>query len=220
MKTKEIFKLILADDHILLRDALAKLIDAFEEFQVIMVAGNGNEVKQFFEKGNNADIILMDLNMPETDGYETAKWLAKNRPEIKILILTMYQSDIALIRLLQAGIHGYLKKDIHPNELKEALLTVAGGDYFYSGHSHEKLVSHFLKNFINRHYFEKATFTNEEIEFIKLAATEITYKDIAQTMKLSPRQIDNFRDNLFFKLKVKTRVGLTIFAIKNGIVSF
>jgi DNA-binding CsgD family transcriptional regulator len=81
-------------------------------------------------------------------------------------------------------------------------------------------VSHFLKNFVNRPYFEKATFTNEEIEFIKLAATEMTYKEIAQTMKLTPRQIDNFRDTLFFKLNVKTRVGLAIFAIKNGIASF
>jgi DNA-binding NarL/FixJ family response regulator len=220
MKTEQTYRLILADDHILLRDALANLINTFKEFCVTAVAGNGKEVIQLVEDGAAADIVLMDLNMPELDGYETAKWLVNNRPDIKILILTMYYGDIALIRLLQAGIHGFLKKDIHPSELKKALMTVAEGDYFYSGHTNEKFVSDFLKHVIDKSYFEKVTFTDAEIEFIKLAATEKSYKEIAGAMKLSPRQIDNFRDNLFFKLNVKTRVGLVIFAIKNGIAGF
>src|SRR6187551_3253293 len=97
MKANQLYKLILADDHILLRDALANLINKFEEFTVTAVAGTGKEVIQCIENGTAADMVLMDLNMPEIDGYEAAKWLVKNRPDVKIVILTMYDSEIALI---------------------------------------------------------------------------------------------------------------------------
>lgn len=220
MTTQLTYKLILADDHILLRDALANLINKFDEFSVTAVAGNGKEVIDFIESGYMADIVLMDLNMPEMDGYEAAKWLVKNRPAIKIVILTMYDSEIALIRLLQAGVHGFLKKDIHPAELKNALLTVAGGDYFYSNHVTVKLASLFKKNDQNQSNLEKSILNDIEIEFLKLAGTEMTYKEIAKAMRLSPRHIDSYRDALFTKLEVKSRIGLVIFAVKNGIVSF
>lgn len=220
MTTQLTYKIILADDHILLRDALANLINKFDEFSVTAVAGNGKEVIDFIESGYMADIVLMDLNMPEMDGYEAAKWLVKNRPAIKIVILTMYDSEIALIRLLQAGVHGFLKKDIHPAELKNALLTVAGGDYFYSNHVTVKLASLFKKNDQNQSNLEKSILNDIEIEFLKLAGTEMTYKEIAKAMRLSPRHIDSYRDALFTKLEVKSRIGLVIYAVKNGIVSF
>jgi DNA-binding NarL/FixJ family response regulator len=215
-----LYKLILADDHIVLRDALANLITKFDGFSVTAVAGNGKEVIQFIENGTVADMVLMDLNMPEMDGYEAAKWLVKNRPDIKIVILTMYDSEIALIRLLQAGVNGFLKKDIHPAELKNALLTVADGDFYYSNHSTVKLASLFRKNAYNQSNLEKSILNDAEIEFLKLASTEMTYKEIAKTMNLSPRHIDSYRDSLFIKLDVKSRVGLVIYAVKNGIITF
>ena len=220
MKTNQLYKLILADDHILLRDALANLINKFEEFNVTAVAGNGKEVIQFIENGTAADIVLMDLNMPEMDGYEAAKWLVKNRPDIKIVILTMYNSEIALIRLLQAGVNGFLKKDIHPSELKNALLTVAGGDFYYSNHTTVKLASLFRKSSTKQSNLERSMLNEAEIAFLKLASTEMTYKEIAKAMDLSPRHIDSYRDALFSKLDVKSRVGLVIYAVKNGIVNF
>jgi len=220
MKTNQLYKLILADDHILLRDALANLINKFEEFNVTAVAGNGKEVIQCIENGTVADMVLMDLNMPEMDGYEAAKWLVKNRPDIKIVILTMYDSEIALIRLLQAGVNGFLKKDIHPAELKNALLTVAGGDFYYSNHTTVKLASLFRKSSAKQSNLERSILNDAEIEFLKLASTEMTYKEIAQAMDLSPRHIDSYRDALFSKLDVKSRVGLVIYAVKNGIVNF
>lgn len=217
---KQIHKIILADDHILLRDALANLINKFNEFTVTAVAANGRQVIDSIEKGAMADIILMDLNMPQMDGYETARWLVKNKPDIKIVVLTMYDSEIALIRLLQAGVHGFLKKDIHPVELKNALLTIAEGDYYYSNHFTTKLASLFKQDKYKHSRLKKYILNDSEIEFLKLTSTELTYKDIAKAMKLSPRSIDNFRDTLFDKLDVKTRVGLVIYAVKNGIVNF
>lgn len=210
------YKLILADDHILLRDALANLVNNFEEFSVVATAGTGNEVIRFFESGGKADIVLMDLNMPDMDGYETGRWLVQNKPAVKIVILTMYDSEIALIRLLKAGVHGFLKKDIHPSELKNALLTVANGEYYYSNHTTGKIANLFRK----QAGVEKALLTEQEIAFLKYASTDMTYKEIAQAMHMTPRNIDSYRDALFTKLDVKSRVGLAIYAVKNGIVTF
>lgn len=212
----ETYKLLLADDHILLRDALANLINNFDEFVVVATAGNGEEVKKAMANGCQADIALMDLNMPVMDGYETAKWMAQQYPQIKIVILTMYDSEIALIRLLKAGVNGFLKKDIHPSELKNALLTIAGGDFYYSNHTTNKIASLFR----TQTKLEKALLNEKEIEFLKLASTDMTYKEIAHIMNMTPRHIDSYRDALFTKLDVKSRVGLAIYAVKNGIVTF
>ncbi len=216
MKTMQPYRLILADDHILLRDALANLINNFDEFTVMATASNGEEVISAIENGCNADIVLMDLNMPKMDGYEAAKWLALHHPNIKIVILTMYDSEIALIRLLQAGVNGFLKKDIHPTELRNALLTVAAGEYYYSNHTTTKIASLFRK----QSALENSILNDREIEFLKLASTDMTYKEIAQAMHMTPRHIDTYRDALFTKLDVKSRVGLAIYAVKNGIVTF
>ena len=214
------YKLILADDHILLRDALASLINSFAEFKVIAVAGNGEEVVKAIGEGQKPDLVLLDLNMPKMDGYETAKWLYKKQPGVKILVLTMFDSEIALIRLLQVGVMGFLKKDIHPDELKNALIAVADNGYYYSHTTTGKLATFFQKSHSTQSSLEKAMLNEIEIEFLKQASKDITYKEIADAMNLTPRAVDGYRDGLFEKLGVKSRVGLAIYAVKNGIVSF
>lgn len=220
MKPNKIFKVILADDHVLLRDALATLVGSFDELRVVGVADNGEKLVEMFKSGLTADLILLDLNMPKKDGFETALWLQENHPDVKILVLTMYDSEIALIRLLQVGVKGFLKKDIHPSELRNALISVAENGYYYSHNTTGKLASLFQKNHHNQSSIEKAILTALEIEFLKLASTEMTYKEIADYMKITPRMIDSYRDSLFEKLDVKSRVGLAIYAVKNGIVTF
>ena len=220
METNKINRIILADDHILLRDALANLINSFDRFQVMAVAGNGLEVQTALKKDTQADIALLDLNMPGMDGFETAKWLQEAYPNIKVLILTMYDSEIALIRMLQSGVRGFLKKDIHPTELRTALNSVADNGYYYSHQATGKLANLFQKNHENNKSMDKSILSELEIEFLKLASTDMTYKEIAQIMRLSPRHIDHYRDALFEKLNVRSRVCLAIYAVKNGIVKF
>src|SRR5437868_10251572 len=108
MNTQQPYKIILVDDHVLLRDALASLINSFDGFNVIDVAANGKDLIIAIENGNVPNLVVLDLNMPGMDGYETTKWLHKTLPDIKILILTMFDSEIALIRLLQEGVRGFL----------------------------------------------------------------------------------------------------------------
>jgi two-component system invasion response regulator UvrY len=214
------YNILLADDHILLRDALATLINSFDGCKVVAVADNGQQVLQHLQNGVVPHLVILDLSMPLMDGYETTEWLQKNHPQIKILILTMYDSEIALIRLLQLGVRGFLKKDIHPTELKNALLAVLENGYYYSHNATGKLASLFQRSQQNQQTIDKAMLTDVEIQFLKLASTDLTYKEIAQKMGLTPRNVDTFRDGLFMKLDVKSRVGLAIYAVKNGIISF
>lgn len=220
MTTTQLYSVVMADDHILLRDALAGLINTFEEFSVTAVAGNGKEVIEIFKHIQVPQLLILDLNMPEMDGYDTAQWVQKNYPDTKILILTMYDSEIALIRLLQVGVKGFLKKDIHPLELKTALLSVMNDGYYYSHATTGKLASLLHKTHATHSSIEKTILNEIEIEFLKLASTDMTYKEIAIAMKMTPRSIDGYRDGLFEKLDVKSRVGLAIYAVKNGIVTF
>jgi two-component system, NarL family, invasion response regulator UvrY len=220
MKVQNNQTLLLADDHILLRDALASLISSFTNFSVTGLASDGLGVINCIKKSGTPDIIILDLNMPQMDGYETTRWLTQNHPQVKILILTMYDSDIALIRLLQEGVRGFLKKDINPDELKHALETVVEQGYYYTNSTSNKIASLFKRNKGEASSLEKSSLTETEIAFLKLASTDMTYKEIAMQLNLSTRVVDNYREVLFEKLNVRSRVGLAIYAIKNGIVSF
>jgi len=215
----EVITVALADDHILLRNALAALIDNFGNCKVIIQASNGNELIQAITNGQIPKVAILDLNMPEKNGYETAKWLKEYYPEIEVLMLTMYDSDLALIRLLQVGVKGFLKKDVHPSELKFAINSVAEEGYYYSHNATGKLVNLFRKG-KESSAMQKAVLSEVEIAFLKSCASEMTYKEIAQLMKLNPRAVDNLRDNLFTKLDVKSRVGLVMYAMKHGVATF
>ena len=211
-------KIMLVDDHIVLRDALANLLNKSEDIHVLQSAANGKECIDLVTKGIVPDVLILDLNMPVMDGFETTSMLCKNHPAIRILVLTMYDSEIALIRLLQEGVRGFLKKDIHPVELHNAIISVSQEGYYYGHASSNKLAVLFKKEDNQSTKLEKALLTEIEIEFLKMASTDFTYKEIAMKMHLSTRVIDNYRDTLFEKLDVKSRVGLAIYAVKNGII--
>ncbi len=210
----------MADDHVLLRTALASLIDSFGDCRVINQSGTGRELTENISAGTLPDVVILDLNMPDMDGFETATWLQKNAPQVHVLMLTMYDSELSLIRLLQSGVKGFLKKDIHPSELKFAIQSVMHSGYYYSNHTTGKLINLFRNNGDGNSSLQKAMLTDQEIRFLKLACSDLTYKEIAQQMGLNPRSVDTLRDQLFIKLDVKSRVGLALVAIKHGVVTF
>lgn len=216
----KIIKVALADDHVLLRNALAALIDAFGECRVINQSGNGKELIDALSLGILPDVAIIDLNMPEMNGFETAECLSKNYPNIHILMLTMYDSELSLIRLLQLGVKGFLKKDIHPSELKFAINSVVQSGFYYSNHTTGKLMNLFRNKPDGHIALQKAMLSDQEIGFLKLVCSDLTYKEVAQKMGLNPRSIDTLRDQLFIKLDVKSRVGLAMVAIRHGIVTF
>jgi DNA-binding NarL/FixJ family response regulator len=216
--SSEKIKLALVDDHILLRNALATLIDSFDNCQVVHESNDGAEFIEKLSRKPEPQIVLLDLNMPLMDGHETAIWLKKNKPHIHVLMLTMYDSDLTLIRLLQAGVKGFLKKDVHPSELKFALTSIIQSGYYYSTRTAGKLANLFRGNARENLRLQNSMLSEEEIGFLKHACSDMTYKEIAQQMGLTPRTIDVLRDQLFIKLDVKSRVGLAMVAIRNGLI--
>lgn len=219
MKKDNLIKVALADDHILLRNALATLIDRFENFKVVIQVSNGKELTSEISRANLPDVVLLDLNMPHMNGFETAIWLRDNYPVIHVLMLTMYDSELTLIRLLQAGVKGFLKKDIHPNELQYAIRSVMENGFYYSHNATGKLLNLFRNSSETNSTLTKTMLSETDIRFLQLSCSEMTYKEIAQEMKLNPRGVDNLRDNLFTKLDVKSRVGLAMYAIRHGLVT-
>jgi len=210
----------IVDDHTMFRKGLAALINFFPNYKVSMDASNGNDFIEQLQSAQLPDIVLMDINMPEMDGYATTEWLRDNHPEVKTLALSTMDSETAIIKMIKSGAKGYVLKDAEPSELKLAFDEVMSRGYFYND-----LVSRKVLNAISQLVDPKkttATFANltpREIEFLKFACTEMTYKEIADKMHLSVRTVEGYRDSLCDKLDIKTRVGLVIYAIKNGVAS-
>lgn len=215
IRTKRKVTVAIADDHVLLRSALARLINTFEDYTVIFEAGNGKELKAQILQHGIPDIMMLDINMPEMDGFETAQWLTKNYPQIKILALSMLSDERTIIKMFRLGAKGYLMKNTNPDELKQALNTLIQKNFYLSDYVSEKLIRGLN---IDGEKEEKEVILNEkEREFLRWACTELSYKDIAAKMFLSTRTIDDYRASLFAKLKVHSRVGLVLYAIRNGI---
>ena len=214
-KTSEV---CIVDDHVLLRNGLASLMKNFTEYSVLFEADNGKDLIAGIAQGKIPDIVLLDINMPVMDGFETSQWLKENYPEIRILALSMYDDDNAIIRMLQNGAKGYILKDSEALELKNALDSVRNKGFYYSEMVTGKLIHAVNKAGDSGKAMATAVALSErDIDFLKLVCTELTYKEIAEKMLLSPRTIDGYRDALFEKLAVRTRVGLAVYAIKQGI---
>ncbi|MBN9282888.1 MULTISPECIES: response regulator transcription factor [Flavobacterium] len=205
-------KIVIVDDHLLFSQSLSFLINSFKEF---VVAGNYNNGKDFLTglvaTEELPDLVLLDVNMPVMDGVETMKRLKENYPELRVLALSVNDDEDTIIKMISNGATGYLLKDTHPAVFREALLKVHETGYFYT-----EMVSGVLINKLGA--ASKASLKEREIEFIKLACTEMTYREIADEMCLSPKTVDGYRENLFQKLEIKTRIGLVLYAMKNKIV--
>jgi DNA-binding NarL/FixJ family response regulator len=216
-------KIVLVDDHVLLRNGLVNLVEKLGYF-VLYEADNGKDLMGKLGKNNLPDVILLDIKMPEMDGFETARWLREHHPQIKVLALSMYDDENAIIRMLKYGAKGYIVKDSNPLELRTAINAVTTKGFHYSEVVTGKLL-HTVQNNDDDDddHHDNSLFlklNEKELQFLKLAASEMTYREIAEKMFLSPRTIDGYRDQLFEKLNVKSRVGLVLFAIKHGLVRF
>lgn len=210
--------IVLVDDHSLLRNGLASLVES-QGNTVLFEADDGKEFIDKLDPTNLPHLVLMDINMPEMDGFETTQWLKQNHPQVHVLALSMYDNETSIIRMLKCGAKGYILKDSEPAELKTAIDDIISKGFYYSD-----LVSGKLMHAINKLDDETddlkslVPLNDRETDFLKYACTEMTYKEIADKMFVSPRTIDGYRDALFEKLKLKTRVGLVMYAIKHGIV--
>lgn len=205
--------LVIVDDHTLLSQAIAGVVSNFEDFEVLYTCKNGAElVDQFKMQKNIPNIVLMDVNMPIMNGFETTEWLKSNHPQVKVIALSVEEDENTILKMLRSGARGYMLKDTDKKTLEMALLKVVETGFY-----HSNSVSEILMNSFNGNTAPDIILKDREIELLKLICTELTYKEIADIMKTSPKTIDGYRDILFVKLNVKNRIGLVLYAIKNKI---
>lgn len=217
-KTTKKILVAIADDHSLLRNALANLINTFENYTILFQADNGKDLRNRILMHQVPEVVLLDVNMPEMDGFETTQWLHKNYPHIKVLALSMLSDEKTIIRMFRLGAKGYLLKNAEPAELKEALDSLMDKNVYVSDYVSGKLVSGLQDPGLESGEKE-IVFNEKEREFLRWVCTELSYKEIAANMHISPRTADDYRQALFAKLKVHSRVGLVMYAIKHGIVA-
>lgn len=210
MKT---YSVAIVEDHVLLSQAIGGLVDSFDHFKVSYLCKNGKELITRLEENSNVpDIVLMDINMPIMNGIETTTWITEHFPNIDVIGLSIEEDERTIIQMLRAGAKGYLMKDVEKSVLEMALNEVVTNGFYHSKH-----VTNILIGSLNGKGNSGTKLKENEIEFMKLVCTEMTYKQIADQMCLSPKTIDGYRDALFEKLHVKNRIGLVIYAIKNKI---
>lgn len=209
-------KIILADDHQILRKSLRNMIEGFENIVVMADVSNGKELLDLLHQLDSQvlpDIIILDIHMPQMDGYIAAQQIHKKWPMIKILALSMYGNEESIIKMLRCGAVGYVLKDISPWELREAILHLKSNSFYYSDQVTGRVI-HMAKRAVR----DEDIITEREYEFLQHCCTDRTYREIAQKMYVSPRTVEGYRENLFRKLQVNSRIGLAMYAVKTGIV--
>lgn len=211
-----LIRIAVVDDHRLYRSGLVNLIHSLgPEFQVVMEESNGQAFLTALKGTELPDIVILDIDMPVMNGFETSEQLYTRYPDLPILVVTMLEDENSVIQMLRNGVRGFLSKDVEPEELKAALTSISQKGFHYSDLLTGKLIQAIRQP--NEGDLPHGM-NDRELEFLKLCCTELTYKEIADQMYLSPKTIDGYRGALFEKIGVKSRVGLVMFAIKNGLV--
>ena len=208
------FSVVIVDDHTLLSQAIQGMVDNFERFKVLYTCKNGQElIDRFSESPKNIpNVVLMDINMPIMNGIETTACINKKHANVNVIALSVEDDNTTVLKMLKAGAVGYLLKDTEKAVLEKALIEIVENGFY-----HTKSVTNLLMKSISGSMDEQIVLKDREIEFLKLACTEMTYKEVADKMFLSPKTIDGYRNNLFIKLNVRNRVGLVMYAIRNKI---
>ncbi|MDR6941119.1 response regulator transcription factor [Mucilaginibacter pocheonensis] len=217
MQQDKIIPIAIVDDHTLFRNGVASLLSELNEIEVMFDAANGEEMINKLAPDALPEVILMDITMPVMNGYESTQWLKKNYPQIKVLALSMFEEDAPIIGMIKSGASGYLLKESKTADLVIAIQTVVNHGFYLNNLVSGKLIRSVQDDQLETKR-EINQLSDRELKFLELCCSELTYKEIAGVMNLSPHTIDNYRETLFQKLELKSRTGLVLFAIKNKLI--
>ncbi|MEX2232507.1 MAG: response regulator transcription factor [Cyclobacteriaceae bacterium] len=212
--------IVIVDDHTLIAEVLTGFItEKFRNCKVLYNVDSGKAlIERFREPKNIPDIVLLDVDMPKInmDGFATAEWLTLHHPSVHILVLTGHDEEETLMRMIRIGVKGYLLKNVFPDPFEKDLETIAHGGYVYP----QSMAYKVLRNMADDKLSSKSRpeINARELEFLEYAMTHLTYKEIADKMCCSPRTVEGYRDNLFVKLGVKTRVCLVLSALDYNLI--
>ena len=208
--------IVIVDDHTLIARALGDMLEKLGKYDVLYEVENGAcLVEKFENKKNIPQVVLLDISMPVMNGFETATWLKEHHPEVYIMALSMQDDETSIVKMVKCGASGYLLKNIHPNELDKAIQLLLDRGFYYPDWATGKMLMALAQKSTKSDTF--ISFSDKELEFFKYVCSELSYKEIGGKMFCSPRTVEGYRDALFEKLNLKTRVGLAVYAIKNGL---
>lgn len=210
-------KVALVDDHAVTRAGIKAIVETEPRIRVELEASNGLELMEGIAN-RPVDVVVLDLNMPELSGTDTIRQLKTFDPNIKVIVFSFNQEEDTVLNMLSLGANAYVPKSIDPLRLPKIIVTVYERG-IYAGEWDRKLFRHAGVNKIKAGFSGKSYLSPKEVAFIKLAATNLTYPEIAQRMGVSPKTIENYRDSLYLKLDIKNRAALAIYGLRNELLN-
>ncbi|MRG44529.1 response regulator [Chitinophaga sp. SYP-B3965] len=213
-------KVAIADDHKIFRSGVINTLTPYANINVVFEAEDGEHLLEIMQE-QQPDVILMDLKMPKMDGIQATIKVKEKYPQVKVIILTMYEDDNFIVHLVENGANAYLLKNSEPEEIYEAICTTFDKGFYFNENVNLALLKKVLHK--NKQQF-KPTFKNEvqlsdrELEVLKLICNEFTTQEISEQIFLSPRTVEGLRQKLLEKLNVKNTVGLVLYAFRNGLI--
>lgn len=210
------YTIAIAEDHMLIAKAISSIIQTFSKFEVLYEVEHGKALQEKFKQPKNIpDIVLLDISMPVMDGYTTAQWLKAQHPKVLTMALTVQDDEESVIKMVKAGTKGYLHKNMYPDELEKALFMLVQRGMYYPEWAASKVFASLAAG--DESQANGVLLSDREKEFLQYACTELTYNEIGEKMFCSVRTVESYRNSLFEKLNVKTRVALALFAVKVGL---
>jgi two-component system, NarL family, nitrate/nitrite response regulator NarL len=214
--TKQSIRVLIVDDHPVVRKGLQTCLSKQESLKVVGEAANGDEALQK-ALALKPDVVLMDISMPGTSGLEATPRLRQEAPDIKVLILSVHNNREYIFRIIQAGAHGYVSKEASPEQLLRAIQAVCAGETFFSPEIAQAALRQLVQNGGKKEPFSQLT--GREREVLVLIAEGQSNKEIANRLGIGVRTIETHRERIMRRLDIHSVAGLTKFAIANGLIS-
>jgi DNA-binding NarL/FixJ family response regulator len=205
-------RVVVVDDHKMIAKAIMDMVNGFSQCAVLYAVHDWADLlREFRAPKNIPDLVLLDISMPGMDGYKTMERLHKDHPEVRVLCLSMKDEEDVFLRMVELGVHGFVPKVAGSEELERAIRGVMAKGFYFTPNMAEAL--------FRAHHAgagARAGLSDREKELLSYVGTEMTYVQIADKMCLSPKTVDGYRNSLFEKLNVRSRIGLAMYAVRNG----
>jgi DNA-binding NarL/FixJ family response regulator len=214
-------KILIVDDHEVVRDGLRNILLSLENISIAGEAGNGEDAIKMYSS-TKPDLVIMDISMPGMNGIEATRIIKEKDPEAKILILTMHDNQEYLNQIIRSGAKGFILKNTDKEELLEAVRTVASGENFFSKDISKLIIDNYIRSAKEQEKsdgFKEVPLTKREIEILKLIASGYSNQEIANILYISYNTVDTHRKNIMHKLSIKNTAGLVRYAIEKGLIS-
>jgi len=220
MSSAHLIKIAIADDHKIFRDGIKMALAGKENLKMLWEAEDGKDLmhKVAIKK---PDVLLMDIRMPEIDGINAIEMLRKEYEDIKIIVLTMYDDQQMISKMMEMGANAYLTKTTDPEEIYEAILTCMNDDFYFNSLVNNAVMGKLIqKKNVRQHYGSTVpiNFNEKEIKILQLLAQDKTTEEISKIIFLSPRTIETIRQNMKTKVGAKTIAGLIMYGMRNKLI--